>query len=500
MTSPDTSGKMAKLRAQAQAAAWMARLNNAQHGVETEQELQHWINESEEHAKAWELAEVVWKETGILASEGARRPSVGDRLREDQPRLGRLAATRSMDLLSGIVLALCGVTTAVLSTRGAYALFGGSWLIASAFAIVVQFIVLVALWQFPRKPLGTQALLMSTCAVAVFLSIGSTYYATYRIGADDAVARTRDRMVRALLAIEIQEANEAAEHSGPESSEPDPGSAEWRPKGLDATRQVERVSHTRTTVSDSIAELTRPDLTMEDLQRIYDQVESQASLPRQALQRPEVGSRLRGFFAEVLKGYKMGFGMSGPVPTLERVRAVNSLVAVSIMEVLSLMVAVIRAAMLDAHLRREALDGAKKQVRATQRVQVSIADPDAEAAAEKEWEVALNAEIHSSGSESQRLVFELLPGYGALSRLTGKGLYCPTAVFDPLVFSRRPVALQGALTTGAVLCTSEGDLIPGARWEQWIRFLLARLPKASEASHRLSGPSCITGMEGQGAT
>lgn len=446
MTSPDTSAKLAQLRAQVQAAAWIARLNNPQPGVNTERDLQCWINESEEHAKAWELAEVVWKETGVLASEAVPRISVAERSRADRPHLDRFAAIRSMDGLSGIVLVICGATAASLSARGAYALFAGSWLAAIAFATVVQFVVAITLWEFPRKPLGTQALLVGTCAVAMLLSIGSTYCETYRVAADGAVVRTRDSMVRELLTAEIQHANEAAL----QSSEPDPGSAEWRPKEGPTSSQTERMLQTRSVVSGSIAVLKQPDRTMEDLQRIYSRVEFQA-----------------------------------PLSSKESARVANSLFAASIMEVLSLMVAVIRSTMLEAHLRQVAVDGATKLARATQRVQESTADPDAEAA-EQAWEAALTSEIQGSGSEWRRLVVELLPGYGALSRPAGRGFYCPTTLFDPRVFSRRPAALHGALTTGAVLRTSEGELIPGARWEQWIRFLLAKLPNASPASCRLS--------------
>lgn len=76
----------------------------------------------------------------------------------------------------------------------------------------------------------------------------------------------------------------------------------------------------------------------------------------------------------------------------------NSLFAASAMEILSLMVAMVRCTLLEAHLRRMARDGATRLARATQRMQESYADPDAENV-ERAWETALTSEIQSSRSE-----------------------------------------------------------------------------------------------------
>ena len=494
---PDMSAKTrAQLRTQAEAAVWIARLNNPQHDSATERELQYWIDASEDHARAWELATVLWNETGTLA-KGADSHTMEERHYGERSDPDRFAAIRSLDGLSALVLMICSVTTAFLSARGAYVLFDRSWLAAAAFAGVVQFIVLVSLWGFPRKPFGTQVLLVGTCAIAMLLSIGSAYYETYRAHAGDAVTRARDMMTQALVTAEIRRANEAADRNPLDRSQADAGSAAWYLTDSESMGQPEQVLRARNVVSDTLTELARPDLTMEDLRRIYAQMERQSLLPPHALEPPEINSNVGSFVAEVLRGYRVCFGLAGGVPIQERVRVLNSLFAASAMEILSLMVAIVRCTMLEAHLRRVARDGATRLARATQRVQESYADPDAENV-ERAWETALTSEIQSSGSEWRRVVVELLPDYGALRRPTGKGLYCPTALFDPRVFSHRPAVLHGALTTGAILRTSEGELIPGARWEQWIRFLLAKLPNASETDRRFPGRKCVPGMEGQG--
>lgn len=105
------------LRAQAEAAAWMALLHSPQRNAAIESGLKRWIAEDPAHTSAWELATDLWNEAAVVSRRRARR-----RIRD---RSSALSAQRMPRPLFAIALtgllaagwALYGyVTRDVLST------------------------------------------------------------------------------------------------------------------------------------------------------------------------------------------------------------------------------------------------------------------------------------------------------------------------------------------------------------------------------------------------
>ncbi|MDB6009721.1 MAG: FecR family protein [Gammaproteobacteria bacterium] len=119
MTLTSKSDELALMRAQADAAAWMALLHSPERNAEIEGGLLRWIAADPLNARAWEAATEVWNETAGLPRRVPRRP-----IARKTGRLGVLKPIFAVTALCLIVLGLVvqysyrsGVATAVGEQR-----------------------------------------------------------------------------------------------------------------------------------------------------------------------------------------------------------------------------------------------------------------------------------------------------------------------------------------------------------------------------------------------
>jgi transmembrane sensor len=73
MVADEQGAELNTVRAQAEAAAWIALLHGPSRNAAIERGLRRWIDASPENAAAWELATDVWNDTAKLSSYGPKR-------------------------------------------------------------------------------------------------------------------------------------------------------------------------------------------------------------------------------------------------------------------------------------------------------------------------------------------------------------------------------------------------------------------------------------------
>jgi transmembrane sensor len=119
MTLTSKSDELALMRAQAEAAAWMALLHSPERNAQIEGGLRRWIAAAPLNASAWETATDVWNETAGLPRRVPRRP-----VATKTPAMGVLKPIFAVTALCLIVLGLfvqysyrSGVATAVGEQR-----------------------------------------------------------------------------------------------------------------------------------------------------------------------------------------------------------------------------------------------------------------------------------------------------------------------------------------------------------------------------------------------
>jgi transmembrane sensor len=114
MTLTGESDDVALMRAQAEAAAWMALLHSPERNASIERGLQHWIAANPLHAAAWEAATDVWSETESLPRPIPRR----SRSTYRKPPLRPLLAAAVIVLVSGAVFVQHYLTSGVATAVG----------------------------------------------------------------------------------------------------------------------------------------------------------------------------------------------------------------------------------------------------------------------------------------------------------------------------------------------------------------------------------------------
>src|SRR5690242_10358891 len=109
------------VRAQAEAAAWIALLHSSERDAEIESGLKRWIGADPLHAAAWEAATDIWNETSSLPRRIPRPPLLHSRPRRSYLRPVLAAAAVSFLLATGVTFQHYfwrpGVSTAVGEQR-----------------------------------------------------------------------------------------------------------------------------------------------------------------------------------------------------------------------------------------------------------------------------------------------------------------------------------------------------------------------------------------------
>jgi transmembrane sensor len=96
-----------------EAATWIARLRDEQHGPEVETELREWLGESEEHQRAFKRMTRVWRQAGKIRM----RAQSGVSIAEGRPRFAPWAAALAAALVLAVITSVYwrdnALTTAV---------------------------------------------------------------------------------------------------------------------------------------------------------------------------------------------------------------------------------------------------------------------------------------------------------------------------------------------------------------------------------------------------
>ena len=108
------SDQVGRLRAQAEAAAWMALLHSPERNADIEGGLRRWIAADPLHAEAWEAATDVWNETAGLPRRIPRRPPQRDR----GPGFKLFLAAAAICLIVAGVIVKDSLSSAVTTTVG----------------------------------------------------------------------------------------------------------------------------------------------------------------------------------------------------------------------------------------------------------------------------------------------------------------------------------------------------------------------------------------------
>jgi hypothetical protein len=421
------------------------------------------------------------------------------------------------------LLVLAALVCGWMCFQGALGIFGGHAFTALPFAVVVQGVILIALWQMAYRPFSQKMVLAAVWVVAALFSTGSAFFYADKNNWESVVIDSRkeangyfgriggefDKLVAAHQAIEAKvKVEESDRGCGPKcrALKNEAGAAKAK---LDAAAAGHKAAQ------DAAAQLNGSDaskMTLQDVSAIVDQVRAASGELGKEVAQPVFPNTLN-FFERVGYVYGVILGMD-PGKSGERFKFALTLGLASLVEILGLLLSVIhvlnhlpadprpfsqrlanrlgrfmnlRNLMLNGEsygkldqtgveedLRKLGAPAIAPQPIVAERK--ANAEPSASANLEREWLGAITAQARIEKKAARDLIVELMPGSPA-ALTSEKGA---AAFFNSTPFNEKPVLGFIGAETGVIRMDADG-LRPGTKWVEWQKFLMRKLTHTGPA-------------------
>jgi hypothetical protein len=448
-------------------------------------------------------------------------------------------STKWMDRVTLGILLVGAAVSLCLSSAGARELFSGRAALGYAFASVVQAVGFITLWELPRRRLLVKCLLLCGWVASTTFSVGAAFYASYQSSAVEDVAVVVDNVSTFLGGVgarieDDQRAASLAEKSAAAESKqgtysaglagPGPVYRRLQQEALEARAKAEQSAGYKVVLEKAREALKAPKLTTTEVRNIYNDAVAALGSYANGIPAPEFDHDRRSYTTIVFAAVAIATGLETHVAPNERKRVTGALVSASCMELLTLITSFIRMAV---HARTRGRSWVESIAAVVVGVlslgHVPYAVKAGLIAQRTKWQRWIAKErqdadlvaahlpddsngqsmrslwretLHSQAASGRRrkvtdLIASLLPSEVALQgrpskpqQREGQRRVPARRLFHSPVFKGKKLVLNIALQTNVVSISEDGQLVPGAQWDEWVLFLLRTHAEITRAERK----------------
>jgi hypothetical protein len=417
-----------------------------------------------------------------------------------------------------VMLQIAALVCGWMCFQGALQIFSGHMITAFAFAVVVQGVILLTLWQMALRPLRQRVVLLFAWLVCASFSTGAAFFYADKNNWESVVADAKSSVITYVQQIEGKfaelEQSEAAKRLAAKTEAGRGGCGRicrgHQDAADEAASKVQAAQAAKAAAQNALSELNAMDdktASLQDVRGVFNKVRAAAGSLGEGLREPEVGQTLN-FFERVGYVYSVILGLHEGKDG-ERFKFGLTLGLASLLEILGFILAILhmmnhaktddrplgqRLAQLFGRIKNtENLFKNAEAYRKVEQDEVSrdIADKalppaaksrpsgreereeraETETTLRSKWARGISAQAKIESSDERGLIESLLPGMPAMPN--GSGL---TAFFDSKVFNDKSALRVTLVITGVLEMSSQG-LKAGKNWTAWLEYLVTQLDR-----------------------
>lgn len=419
-----------------------------------------------------------------------------------------------------LMLQIAALVCGWMCFQGALQIFSGHVITALAFAVVVQGVILLTLWQMALRPLRQRMVLFLAWLVCASFSTGAAFFYADKNNWESVVADAKGSVITYVQQLEgkfaeLERFEAAKRNAATTEGSPSRGGCGPKCRALqdaadEAAAQVAAAQAAKAATRDALTELNAMDdktASLQDIRGVFNKVRAAAGSFGEGVSEPDIGATLN-FFERVGYVYSVIIGLQEG-KNGERFKFALTLGLASLLEILGFILAILhmmnhaktddrplnqRASQMLGRLinaknvfsnaegyrkvEQEAVmrDIAANAVSASAKPRLGGREDsddraETEATLRAKWARGIAAQAKIDASDERGLIEALLPDMPTMPN--GSGL---TAFFDPKVFNDKSALRVNLVLTNVLEMSSQG-LKAGKNWAAWLEYLVGQLDR-----------------------